>query len=195
MNAPLQDAEDLDYIVLGDTPSPGMVKLVGHDRFKNWDIQAAKGTTGASSNLNGAPIGQFTATFYLAKYDENGVETGDFEYWKSFRRLIESCTDGPTPTALPIYHPELAENKFSEVTSGGISAPTRDGLGGVSYTVKFLEYKPPKKKASSKATAKAAGAFVPGGGGQFGPPPPPPPDPNAAAKAELAALTTLARVS
>ncbi len=191
----LQDEDDLDFIVLGTTPSPGMVKLSGHDRYKNWDIQAAKGTTGASSNLNGDPIGQFTATFYLAKYDENGVETGDFEYWESFRRLIESLTDGPKPTALPIYHPDLAANKFSEVTSGGIGAAVHDGLGGVSYAVKFLEYKPPKAKPSSKATAKNAGAFVPGGGGQFGPPPPPPPDPNAAAKAELAALTTLARVS
>lgn len=187
--------EELDYIVLGTTRSPGMAKVSGHDRYKAWDIQAAKGTTGASSTLNGDPIGQFTVTFSLAKYDDTGAETGDFEYWESFRRLIESLTDGPTPTALPIYHPALAEQKFTEVTSGGVGGPVYDSLGGVSYAVKFLEYKPPKKKPASKAKAKAAGVYVPGGGGQFGPPPPPPPDPNAAAKAELQALTTLARVS
>lgn len=194
MPDPYELDEDLDFIVLGVTPSPGMVKLSGHDRFKNWDVQGAKGTTGASSNLNGDPIGQFTATFYLASFDDKGLPTGDFENWENFRRLIESMTDGPTPTAMPIYHPDLAANKFSEVSSGGIGGAVHDGLGGVSYAVKFIEYKPPKAKPSGKAVAKPAGGGAAGGGGQFGPPPPPPPDPNAAAKAELAALKTLASV-
>lgn len=194
MPDPYDLGEDLDFLVLGTMPSPGMLKLSGHDRFKNWDIQAAKGSTGASSNLNGDPIGQFTATFYLATYAELGQATGDFENWENFRRLIESTTDGPTPIALPIYHPRLAEQKFTEVSSGGISGAVEDGLGGVAYTVKFLEYSPPKAKPSGKAKAKPAGALAAANGGQFGPPPPPPIDPNAQAKAELLALTTAARV-
>jgi hypothetical protein len=191
---PYELDEELDCIVLGTTPSPGMAKVSGHDRFKAWDVQAAKGTAGASSNLNGDPIGQFTVTFFLAKYDDKGLETGDFENWENFRRLIESMTEGPTPVAMPIYHPRLAEQKFTEVSSGGIGGAVEDGLGGVSYAVKFIEYKPPQPKASSKAKAKPAGVLAAGNGGQFGPPPPPPPDPNAAAKAELQALKTLASV-
>ena len=191
MTSPAEQGEELDYIVLGTTPSPGAVKLSGHDRWKNWDVQAAKGTTGASSNLNGDPIGQFTATFYLASF-QDGVPTGDFENWDNFRRLIESMTNGPVPIAIPIYHPDLAENGFTEVSSGGISGAVHDGKGGKTFSVKFIEYRPPKKKPSSKAKAKPAGAPA-AGGGPFGPPPPPPPDPNAKAKEELAALLAEAR--
>ncbi len=192
MTSPLEQGEDLDFLVLGYTPSPGKLTLSGHDRFKNWDIQAAKGTTGASSNLNGDPIGQFTATFYLASFNESGQPSGDFENWDNFRKLIESMTNGPKPIALPVYHPDLAENGFTEVSSGGISGAVHDGKGGKTYTVKFLEYKPPKPKPSSKAKAKPAGTVTPTGG-PFGPPPPPPPDPNAAAKKELAGLLEEAR--
>lgn len=186
MTTPAEQGEELDYIVLGTTPSPGTVVLTGHDRWKNWDVQAAKGTTGASSNLNGDPIGQFTATFHLAEFTGDGVPTGDFENWIAFRKLIESMTQGPTPIALPIYHPDLVENGFTEVSSGGIGAAVHDGTGGKSYAVKFIEYKPPKPKPSGKAKAKPAGGAVPGK-------PPPPPDPNAKAKAELAALLAEAR--
>ncbi len=186
MTTPAEQGEELDYLLLGTTRSPGVLKLSEHDRWKNWDVQAAKGTTGASSNLNGDPIGRFTATFHLAEFDGDGAPTGDFENWTAFRKLIESLTQGPTPIALPIYHPDLAENGFTEVSSGGIGAAVHDGTGGKSYAVKFIEYKPPKAKPSGKAKAKPAGGTVPGK-------PPPPPDPNAKAKAELASLLAVAR--
>jgi hypothetical protein len=186
MTTPAEQGEDLDFLVLGITPSPGVVRLSGHDRFKNWDIQAAKGTTGASSNLNGDPIGQFTATFYLAEFTADGVPTGDFENWEGFRRVIESMTSGPVPIALPIFHPDLAENGFTEVSSGGISGGVHDGKGGKTYTVKFVEYKPPKPKPSAKAKAKPAANGAAGTKAA-------PPDPNAKAKAELAGLLAEAR--
>lgn len=185
---PYEQADDLDFIVLGNLyPSPGLVTLSGHDRYKNWDIQAAKGTTGASSQLNGDPIGQFTATFYLAhdRFNEDG--TNDFDLWEDFQRLIESMTAGPTPTALPIYHPALARNRFTEVSSGGISGMTYDGKGGATVSVKFIEYKPPKPKAAAGAKAKPAGSGSPGAAKATKP------DPNAKAKAELAALVAEAR--
>ncbi len=192
MTSPAEQGEDLDFLVLGFTPSPGKLTLSGHDRNKNWDVQAAKGTTGASSNLNGDPIGTFTAAFYLASFAQDGQPTGDFENWDNFRRLLESLTNGPAPIALPVYHPDLAENGFTEVSCAGISGAVHDGKGGKTYTVKFLEYRPAKPKPSSKAKAKPAGTPA-AGGGPFGPPPPPPPDPNAAAKAELASLLAVAR--
>jgi hypothetical protein len=185
MTTPAEQGEELDYLVLGTARSPGTLTLSGHDRWKNWDVQAAKGTTGASSNLNGDPIGQFEATFHLAEFDGDGVPTGDFENWTAFRKLIESLTQGPTPIALPIYHPDLAENGFTEVSSGGIGAAVHDGTGGKSYTVRFLEYRPPKAKPSGKAKAKPAGGTVAGK-------PPPPLDPNWRAKAELAELLATA---
>jgi len=185
MTSPAEQGEDLDFLVLGFTPSPGALTLSGHDRWKNWDVQAAKGTTGASSNLNGDPIGTFTAAFHLASFQADGLPSSDFDAWETFRRVVESMTNGPTPIALPIYHPDLAENGFTEVSSGGISGAVHDGKGGKTYTIKFIEYKPPKKKPSAKATAKPAGS--PAGN------PATPPDPNAKAKAELAALLAEAR--
>lgn len=185
---PYEQGEELDYLVLGIDPSPGLLTLSGHDRFKNWDVQAAKGTTGASSQLNGDPIGQFTATFYLAEFGPQNQPTNDFENWENFQRLIESMTSGPTPIALPIYHPDLARNRFTEVSSAGISGMVYDGKGGATVTVKFIEYKPPKPKPAAGAKAKPGAGKSPGAAGK-----PSKPDPNAAAKAELAALTALAR--
>jgi hypothetical protein len=185
MTTPYEQADDLDYIVLGYTPSPGRVVLSGHDRWKNWDIQKAKGTVGATSKLNGDDVGSFTATFYLAHDDLGDNETNDFDRWEEFQRLIESMTAGPTPTALPIYHPDLARNKFAEVSSGGIGGLVHDGKGGATVVVKFVEYKPPKPKAAAGAKAKP-GASAPGGA-------PKKADPNAAAKAELAALVAEAK--
>jgi hypothetical protein len=182
--------EEYSVIWLGTARSPGIVKLAGHDRKKNWEIKAAKGQTGASSKLQGDPIGQFTATFSLAadRLDDDGLD--DFDRWEDFQRLIESTTNGPTPVALPIYHPDLARNHFTEVVNGGIGGYVHDGQGGATITITFIEYKPPKPKPASKAKAKPAGKAASNAAGVNNPPKP---DPNAAAKAELAALLAVAR--
>jgi hypothetical protein len=175
------DVDPLDYLVLGSSQSPGTVTLSGHDRKKAWDIQAAKGTTGASSTLNGDPLGTFQAEFYLA--DEE-----DFEAWEDFQRLIESTTNGPKPVALPIYHPDLARNKFTEVVNGGISGVLHDGRGGRIVQVTFNEHRPPKPKPAAKAVAKSTQTYAnTNEGGRS------PPDPNAEAKRELAGLVAEAR--
>lgn len=179
MTTPYEQGDTLDYVVLGTQRSPGRVTLTGHDRDQNWDIQAAKGSTGASSTLNGAPVGQFQASFYLA-------DAEDFSRWEPFQRLIESTTNGPAPTALPIYHPDLARNRYTEVSNGGISGMVHDGRGGATVIVKFLEYKPPRPKPAAKASAKASGA-------RTGVTTVSAPDPNAAAKEELRRLVEEAR--
>src|SRR5690606_22508548 len=88
--------------------------------------------------------------------------------------------------ALPIYHPDLARNHFTEVSVASIGGMIHDGVGGAIVIVDFIEYKPPKPKPVVKAAAKpGASSAAPIG--------PPKPDPNAAAKAELAALLEEAR--
>lgn len=174
--------EEYSVIILGDRVSPGVVTLSGHDRYKKWDIQEPKGTTGASTKLEGDPIGQFQASFYLVDDRQDG-EPDQFDEWEEFQALIESTTAGPTPKALPIYHPDLARNKFTEVTSGGIGAPIHDGRGGVTYVVKFLEYKPPKPKKTSGAK----------GGVRMGVTTLEAPDPNAERKLRLASLVEQAK--
>lgn len=183
MTTPYEQSEDLDFIVLGITPSPGRVTLSGHDRWENWDVQKAKGQTGASSQLNGRDVGSFTATFYLAHDNLDDTETNDFDLWDSFQRLIETMTNGPRPIAMPIFHPDLARNGFTEVSSGGVGGLVHDGKGGATVVVKFQEYKPPKPKPAAKAAAKPGATSGPKAK----------PDPNAAAKAQLAALVAEAK--
>jgi len=162
-------------IVLGNFVSPGTVTLSGHDRFENWDTQEAKGSQGATSDLDGKPIGRFQASFFLASRE-------DFELWGMFQQLIESMTNGPRPVALPVYHPDLAINGFTEVSSGGVGGMLHDGRNGAQVIVKFIEYRPPKPKQSQKAKASA------GTGTRQGTTTLHKPDPNIAAKQELSGL-------
>ena len=183
---PYEEGADLDSIVLGTTRSPGVVTLSGHDRNKDWDIKAAVGSTGATSSLKGDPIGQFQASFYLADDGYAAEGDDDFTRWDAFQKLIESTTNGPKPIALPIYHPDLARNHFTEVVSGGIGGRLHDGKGGCTVVVKFLEFRPPKPKAPAKAAGKNAAPGAPGAPGAK-------PDPNFAAKIARDALLAEAK--
>ncbi len=175
------DDEELyrTLLVNGDRRSPGVVTISGHDRENDWDVKKAKGQTGASSSLNGKPIGGFTTSFYLV----NDVAEGDdqFEEWETFQRYLETLTDGPQPKAVPVYHPDLARQKYTEASIKKIYGLTYDATGGGTAKVDWIEYKPPKPKPAKKATFPDDPAN------------PAKPDPNAAAKAELAALLAEAK--
>lgn len=178
--------EELDTHTLGTTRSPGVVIFSGHDRMKNWKVNAAKGKTGASTQLEGDDPIKFTATYFLAGDDLPDGTPDVFDRWDAFQRLIESTTpQGGSPFALPIFHPDLARNHITEVSNGGVGGRVHDGKGGVSVKVTYQEYKPAKKKAAASPTAKPAGSIAGG--------PNTKPDPNAAAKAELAALVAEAK--
>lgn len=172
-SSPYSNDEALSKIRLGTTLSPGVVTLSGHDAPKNWDIKQATGYVGATTTLHGDNIRQFEASFYLVA-DEWGDGPDDFEAWDAFRKIIDSCVNGPKPKALPIYHPDLAEQGITEVTSGGVMGAVHDGKGGKTIKVKFLQYKPKKKKKAAPPAGAAPKTEAP--------------DPNAAAKAQLAAL-------
>lgn len=180
--SPDDDPQSYSTIVLGTMRSPGTVKLSGHDRMKNWDVQKAKGSTGASSKLNGDDIGTFKATFYLVDDGSAPPGQGQFDQWDKFEKLVRSLTDASKPIALSIYHPDLARQQFTEVSNAGVGGFARDDNGGATIVVSFIEYKPPKKKPASAAQAKPGTR-----GGNSAP------DPNAAAKAELAALVEQAK--
>jgi hypothetical protein len=160
-------------IILGGTASPGVVTLSNGDRTHEWDEQKPKGQVGCVTVNKGPKNGKFTASFYLA--DETDVAG-----WDSFAALISSTVDGPKPKALSVYHPDLARNKVTDVVCESLGILSHDGKGGATVVVKFLEFRPPKPKPAAKA---AAG--VPAKAKR--------PDPNAAAKAELAALLEQAK--
>ncbi len=96
-------------------------------------------------------------------------------------------TAGSTPIALPIYHPDLALNNFTEVSIDTIGGMIHDGRGGATVIIDFIEYKPPKKKSAAGAKAKASSPTARVGTTTLNVV-----DPNAAAKAQLAGLLTQA---
>lgn len=179
--------DELSHITLGTMRSPGVVRLSGHGRKLNWDVKEAKGQTGASSSLNGRPLGEFDAEFTLA---DDGSTDGptDFDLWEDFARLCWSTVNGPTPVALPIYHPDLARNLYTEVVLRHMGEMIHDGKGGAIVKVKFGEHAPPKPKPPAQAKVKPAQTMATTDEGRRSPP-----DPNAAAKQELASLLNEAK--
>lgn len=167
-------------ILLGQTWSPGVVTLSGHDRNENWNVVSAKGSEGASTKLEGRNPGEFQASFYIA-------DAQDEADWEAFQQLIDSTTSGPTPVALPVFHPDLAANGFTAVVKDSVGGKVRDARGGITVLVKFREYFPPKPKPPARAKAKPDQKRA-GDGGRATKP-----DPNADAKRELEQLTELAK--
>ncbi len=170
---PYDNAANYTSIVLGSTRSPGKVTLSGHDRTNKWDVKEPKGSTGATSVLNGEAVGSFEATFYLA-------DAAEVDAWESFQRLIESTTSGPEPVALPVYHPDLARNRYTEVCNGGVGGLVYDRFGGATVKVKFQEHRPPKPKPAARATAAPNGTTGANATQPY--------DPNREARAELGRL-------
>lgn len=169
------DNEDLyEAIVLGGLRSPGRVTLSGHDRVIGWDVKKGAGQSGATTTRTSEDPAKVTCTFYLVKDDAQGID--DFALWPAFLAQAKSTIAGPTPKALDVYHPDLAENDIKSVVLEKIGGVVHDGKGGQTRTLVFLEYRPPKPKGGTpkgSAAKKKTAA----------------PDPNQAALDELARLT------
>lgn len=161
-------------IVVGGARSPGKVTLSDGSRDHDWQKQKAKGQTGCTTVNHGPDVSDIVASFYLA--DEEDVDG-----WDAFHRVLAASVEGTKPTALSIYHPDLARNKITDVVVKSIGLLQHDGKGGATVVCKFLEYRPPKPKPATKAGAKGRTGTTTLD------------DPNAARKAELDALLQQAR--
>lgn len=164
---PIDDPDLFDVVELGGVESPGVVKITGHDRKVNWDVKAGSGQSGATTTLKDIPPVEITLTIYMADDD-------DFDDWPAFREQVKSTISGPKPKALEIYHPDLASQGITSVCQGTMGGIVHDGKGGRTVVIKLQEYKPPKKKTGSPSGSSSKTSA---------------PDPNAAALAQLAALT------
>lgn len=184
MNALTPDSapELFASVILGTAgfATPGVVTITGHDSVESWDDQQAKGETGASCVLNGKPLRKCQLSFYLAGDSDDADGSNDFTRWEEAEAMFEATTSGPTPIALPIYHPDLAERGWTEIVKDTIGGRQWDDRGGCTVQVVVKEYRPPAPKPAAKATVKPGAGSSPGA--------PEKPDPNAAAKQELAGL-------
>lgn len=159
---------------IGGVDSPGKVTLSGYARKHDWEVQKPKGQTGTSTLNRGPKNGGFTASFNLADRE-------DCDAWDEFQRMLDTARTAGK--ALGCYHPDLVRNQIVDCVVEEIGDMVHDDRGGANVTCKFIEYRPPKKKPATKPEAgkgKRTGATTVN-------------DPNAARKAELAALTAQAR--
>lgn len=174
------DTPDLyEAIVLAGKRSPGTVKITGHDRVIGWDVKKGPGQSGATTTRTSEDPAEITCTFYLVRDLPQGID--DIAQWPAFEALIRSTVSGASPKALDIYQPDLAANDIKSVVLKSMGGAVHDGKGGVTYVVKFLEYRPAKSKGGSPSGSKSKPKSTNGGID--------PNDPNAAALAELAKLT------
>lgn len=161
-------------ILLGNMFSPGTVTLSGHERAQRWEKQTPDGATGFFTVHKGDAARGFTAEFFLA-------DLAQVEAWDEFQKVCESTVSGPKPRPLAAYHPDLVRNRIGDVVLESIGGFIHDGKGGARVTVKFLEYRPPKPKPASRPAPSNGKAPANRN------------DPNAQAKAELAALLEQAK--
>lgn len=178
MPNPFTHPELYQAMILGGKRSPGVVTFSGHDRDIGWDIKKGPGQKGATTTRTSEDPVEFEASFYLVT--DPAREVDDVAAWPEFLDIVKSTIAGPEPKALDAYHPDLAEVDIKSVVLKKILGVTRDGHGGETRKIRFLEYRPAKAQGGSgtpngsrtkptKATQKD--------------------DPNAAALAELAKLT------
>ncbi len=160
---PIDDEDVYNVIELGGVESPGQATLSGHDREIDWDIKIGPGTTGGTTTLKAQKLVAFTVSIYMA-------DAEDWNDWPAFQEVLESSVKGKGK-GLDVYHPDLARNDIKSVVLQSIGGVVHDKKGGQTIAVKLLEYRPPKPaKVTPLGSLKKD-------------------DPDAAAKAQLAALT------
>jgi hypothetical protein len=163
---PVNDDELYNSLELGGKFSPGVVTISGHNRKIEWDVKNGSGQSGASTTLKSIPPVEISCAFFMATGEQ-------FALWPEWRDHVNSTISGKTPKAMDAYHPDLAANGITSLVLSEFGGVVHDKKGGQTITIKFQEYKAPKPKGGTPAGSKAKKAV----------------DPNAAANAELAALT------
>lgn len=174
---PMQNEERFDSTRVGEQTSPGIVTLAGHDREYGWKVTSATGTTGGTTKRTGDNPIEFTATYKLASDSFDSQNNDDFALWDTFERYLRTLAK--SGSAVAIEHPLLARQEITDVVVKKIGGMLWDGLGGASVTVTYLEHRPAKPQPTTTASPSAGSTART--------------DPNAARKAELAALTEQAR--
>ena len=147
-------------VIAAGVSSPGFVKLEGFERPKGWDVKDASGQDGGTTTRKGQPVGKGSFVHQLSDWPDESGKT-DYDEWPAWQALWESTTDGKTPVAIEVVHPELQRLHYTALVLDKIGPHAEDGKGGGSIKIDVLEYAPPKPKpAGSPGKAKAAAQAV-----------------------------------
>jgi hypothetical protein len=172
---PLENPQSWDEIVIGQTVSPGLVKVTGFKRSNEWDMKKGKGTVGATPTYVGKPPAKGTFVFYLWTKQH-------FLDWDIFRPLLKYDPTKKNIQAIDIWYPSLADIDCNSIIIDDIGAIEHEGSQLYSITVAATEYFPSPKKSAVGTPSGSVST-------QKGTTPGAPPDPIAdAQQKEIAAL-------
>jgi hypothetical protein len=154
--------------------SPGVVTLSGHAITEDFDVTKGKGSDGATTTRQGRAPAEFTSSHYLVNDPTNPISGNEHSEWNDFVKLLQKyMTDGESPGAVDLFHPDLAVLRIASATPKKIAGLAYDGKGGATGTVAWIQYLPPKPKPASSAKSSKTAVSKDGR-----------PDPNAAIRAE-----------
>lgn len=126
----------------------------------------------ASRQTTQAKLLAIASAFFVDDANKEELQKAQADY-DAAQKAAAASVSAPLMNALDIFHPYLAENDITSVCEAQVGGGVDDGKGGVTYVIRFQEYKPPKPQTGtllgSGSNAKSA-------------------DPNQAALNELDAL-------
>lgn len=144
-----------DQPIIGGRKWSGIATVEGCDREVDVQIDKGKGSSGASTKIQGEKLAEPKITFLLYRgVDHSGVNFVDyFAEWESFKGVFELPLDDKNPQAITVEHPQFANNGIRAciVKKMGDLRPEPDGR--VSITVELVEF---RKSKPSGGTVKSA---------------------------------------
>lgn len=174
MIAPAKAPGQWDYLFVGGTRAPGVVRISGAGITIGWDIQNPQGMGGGTTTRKGEPIKEFDAEHELSD-EPDLLGRSDFDDWDAYQKVLLASVPpgaplgslgagGPTrnafgkPFPLDVVHPDLARCRITAATIKSIGFVQLDGKGGGKVKVSFIEYRPPRPISAVKLTKTAGDA-------------------------------------
>lgn len=137
-----------EYVMIGGDASPGKATVRGLNSPRGWDERKGYALSGATLVPTGDELSKFEILFEL--WDETQMALWNSYASKYFARSVKLVPGTLKPKALGIEHPALTAppHHITEVVVLDVIGPETDDTGGVSWVVKFEEYRKPKPALS-----------------------------------------------
>ncbi len=120
-------------------PLPGTAKVSGCVDQRKLDVQAGKGTKGATITYSGGEPQEFEVKLLIADEDE-------FDEWLNGEaaNVVRAVPEGKKPKAYSVEYPSCLECGITAALTKSFTASEKQEDGGYIVTIKMLPSSPPK---------------------------------------------------
>lgn len=138
MSNPINDPEGWHVATIAGEDTPGVCKVEGADRLRNYDKKTGPGRSGVTQTFRGKGVVELTLTIQLWTADQ-------MDAWDDFASFLKPFAD--TGKAVDFWHGavETLDVKAMVITSLGNPKQVRDGDSLFVATIKLSEFTPPPK--------------------------------------------------